>query len=78
FADTYTEGGKFLLSGKNYELFRSFLKMLTISAAIGIILFILNYFNRFIKTDVFELLKKIVVNIFALSLLPSWICEKIK
>ena len=52
--------------------------MLTISAAIGIILFILNYFNRFIKTDVFELLKKIVVNIFALSLLPSWICEKIK
>ena len=71
FADTYTEGGKFLLSGKNYELFRSFLKMLTISAAIGIILFILNYINRFIKTDVFELLKKIIVNIFALSLLPS-------
>lgn len=78
FAAAYTEGGKFLLSGKNYEIFIAFLKMLSVSALIGIILFILNYFNRFVSTNLYELLKTLVVSIFALSLLPSWICERIK
>lgn len=78
FAAAYTEGGKFLLSGKNYEIFIAFLKMLSVSALVGIILFILNYFNRFVSTNLYELLKTLVVSIFVLSLLPSWICERIK
>ena len=78
FAAAYTEGGKFLLSGKNYEIFIAFLKMLSVSALIGIILFILNYFNRFVSTNLYELLKTLVISIFVLSLLPSWICERIK
>lgn len=78
FAGAYSEAGKFLLSGKNYEIFVIFLKLLSISAAIGVFLFIFNYFNRFISTNLFDLLKTIVISIFALSLLPSWICEKVK
>lgn len=78
FAAAYTEGGKFLLSGKNYEIFIAFLKMLSVSALVGIILFILNYFNRFVSTNLYELLKTLVISIFVLSLLPSWICERIK
>lgn len=78
FAGAYSEAGKFLLSGKNYEIFVIFLKILSISAAIGVFLFIFNYFNRFISTNLFDLLKVIVISIFVLSLLPSWICEKIK
>ncbi|WP_297391930.1 hypothetical protein [uncultured Peptoniphilus sp.] len=78
FASAYTEGGNFLLSGKNYEIFIAFLKMLSLSALIGIILFIINYFTRFISANLFDLLKTLVISIFVLSLLPSWICEKIK
>ena len=78
FASAYTEGGNFLISGKNYEIFVAFLKMLSISALIGIILFIFNYFNRFVSANLFDLLKSLVISIFILSLLPSWICEKIK
>lgn len=78
FAATYTEGSKFLLSGKNYEIFIAFLKVLSVSALIGIILFILNYFNRFVSTNLYELLKTLVISIFVLSLLPSWVSEKIK
>lgn len=78
FAAAYTEGSKFLLSGKNYEIFIAFLKVLSVSALIGIILFILNYFNRFVSTNLYELLKTLVISIFVLSLLPSWISEKIK
>ncbi|CAG7585808.1 hypothetical protein PEPTYR26121_00223 [Peptoniphilus tyrrelliae] len=78
FAAAYTEGSKFLLSGKNYEIFIAFLKLLSVSALIGIILFILNYFNRFVSTNLYELLKTLVISIFVLSLLPSWISEKIK
>lgn len=78
FATTYTEGSRFLLSGKNYEIFVAFLKMLSISALIGIFLFIFNYFKRFVSANLFDLLKTIVISIFVLSLLPSWICEKIK
>lgn len=78
FAGAYSEAGKFLLSGKNYEIFIIFLKILSISAAIGVFLFIFNYFNRFISTNLFDLLKTMVISIFVLSLLPSWICEKIK
>ena len=78
FASAYTEGGNFLISGKNYEIFVAFLKMLSVSALIGIILFIFNYFNRFVSTNLFDLLKSLVISIFILSLLPSWICEKIK
>ena len=78
FAGAYSEAGKFLLSGKNYEIFIIFLKILSISAAIGVFLFIFNYFNRFISTNLFDLLKTIVISIFVLSLLPSWICEKVK
>ncbi len=78
FASAYTEGGNFLISGKNYEIFVAFLKMLSVSALIGIILFIFNYFNRFVSANLFGLLKSLVISIFILSLLPSWICEKIK
>lgn len=78
FASAYTEGGNFLISGKNYEIFVAFLKMLSVSALIGIILFIFNYFNRFVSANLFDLLKSLVISIFVLSLLPSWICEKIK
>lgn len=78
FAGAYSEAGKFLLSGKNYEIFVIFLKLLSISAAIGVFLFIFNYFNRFISTNLFDLLKTMVISIFVLSLLPSWICEKVK
>ena len=78
FASAYTEGGNFLLSGKNYEIFIAFLKMLSLSALIGIILFIINYFTRFVSANLFDLLKTLVISIFVLSLLPSWICEKIK
>ncbi|MDU5570383.1 MAG: hypothetical protein E6064_03735 [Peptoniphilus harei] len=78
FAGAYSEAGKFLLSGKNYEIFVIFLKLLSISALIGVFLFIFNYFNRFISTNLFDLLKTIVISIFVLSLLPSWICEKVK
>lgn len=78
FAGAYSEAGKFLLSGKNYEIFVIFLKLLSISAVIGVFLFIFNYFNRFISSNLFDLLKTIVISIFVLSLLPSWICEKIK
>ena len=78
FASAYTEGGNFLISGKNYEIFVAFLKMLYVSALIGIILFIFNYFNRFVSANLFDLLKTLVISIFILSLLPSWICEKIK
>ena len=52
--------------------------MLSVSALIGIILFIFNYFNRFVSANLFDLLKSLVISIFILSLLPSWICEKIK
>ena len=78
FASAYSEGGNFLISGKNYEIFVAFLKMLSVSALIGIILFIFNYFNRFVSANLFDLLKTLVISIFILSLLPSWICEKIK
>ena len=78
FAGAYSEAGKFLLSGKNYEIFIIFLKLLSISAVIGVFLFIFNYFNRFISANLFDLLKTIVISIFVLSLLPSWICEKVK
>lgn len=78
FASAYTEGGNFLISGKNYEIFVAFLKMLSVSALIGIILFIFNYFNRFVSANLYDLLKTLVISIFILSLLPSWICEKIK
>lgn len=78
FASAYSEGGNFLISGKNYEIFVAFLKMLSVSALIGIILFIFNYFNRFVSANLFDLLKSLVISIFILSLLPSWICEKIK
>lgn len=78
FAGAYSEAGKFLLSGKNYEIFVIFLKLLSISAVIGVFLFIFNYFNRFISANLFDLLKTIVISIFVLSLLPSWICEKVK
>ena len=78
FAGAYSEAGKFLLSGKNYEIFVIFLKLLSISAAIGVFLFIFNYFNRFISANLFDLLKTMVISIFVLSLLPSWICEKVK
>lgn len=78
FASAYTEGGNFLISGKNYEIFVAFLKMLSVSALIGIILFIINYFTRFVSANLFDLLKTLVISIFVLSLLPSWICEKIK
>ena len=78
FASTYSGDGNFLISGKNYEIFVAFLKMLSVSALIGIILFIFNYFNRFVSANLFDLLKSLVISIFILSLLPSWICEKIK
>ena len=78
FASAYTEGGNFLISGKNYEIFVAFLKMRSVSALIGIILFIFNYFNRFVSANLYDLLKSLVISIFVLSLLPSWICEKIK
>ena len=78
FAGAYSEAGKFLLSGKNYEIFVIFLKLLSISAVIGVFLFIFNYFNRFISANLFDLLKTIVISIFVLSILPSWICEKVK
>ena len=78
FAGAYSEAGKFLLSGKNYEIFVIFLKLLSISALIGVFLFIFNYFNRFISANLFDLLKTMVISIFVLSLLPSWICEKVK
>lgn len=78
FAGAYSETGKFLLSGKNYEIFVIFLKLLSISALIGVFLFIFNYFNRFISANLFDLLKTMVISIFVLSLLPSWICEKVK
>lgn len=78
FASAYSEGGNFLISGKNYEIFVAFLKMLSVSALIGIVLFIFNYFNRFVSANLFDLLKSLVISIFVLSLLPSWICEKIK
>lgn len=78
FASAYTEGGNFLISGKNYEIFVAFLKMLSVSALLGIILFIFNYFNRFVSANLYDLLKTLVISIFILSLLPSWICEKIK
>lgn len=78
FASAYSEGGNFLISGKNYEIFVAFLKMLSVSALIGIILFIFNYFNRFVSANLFDLLKSLVISIFILSLLPSWICVKIK
>ncbi|MDU5925315.1 MAG: hypothetical protein E6Z07_08925 [Finegoldia magna] len=78
FASAYSEGGNFLISGKNYEIFVAFLKMLSVSALLGIILFIFNYFNRFVSANLFDLLKSLVISIFILSLLPSWICEKIK
>lgn len=78
FASAYSEGGNFLISGKNYEIFVAFLKMLSVSALIGIILFIFNYFNRFVSANLYDLLKSLVISIFILSLLPSWICEKIK
>ena len=78
FASAYSEGGNFLISGKNYEIFVAFLKMLSVSALIGIFLFIFNYFNRFVSANLFDLLKSLVISIFILSLLPSWICEKIK
>ena len=78
FASAYSEGGNFLISGKNYEIFVAFLKMLSVSALLGIILFIFNYFNRFVSANLYDLLKSLVISIFILSLLPSWICEKIK
>ncbi|MBU5668376.1 hypothetical protein KQI68_00830 [Peptoniphilus sp. MSJ-1] len=78
FASNYTDIGNFLLSGKNYELFIGFLKMLTASAVIGFILFVFNYFNRLQNINLYDLFKTILISIFVLSLLPSWICEKIK
>jgi len=78
FANNYTDMGNFLLSGKNYEIFVKFLKILSASAVIGFLLFIFNYFNRLQNTSLFNLFKTIIVSIFVLSLLPSWICEKIK
>ncbi|MDU5099773.1 MAG: hypothetical protein E6249_04820, partial [Peptoniphilus grossensis] len=78
FASAYSGDGNFLISGKNYEIFVAFLKMLSVSALIGIILFIFNYFNRFVSANLYDLLKSLVISIFILSLLPSWICEKIK
>lgn len=78
FASNYTNIGNFLLSGKNYELFIGFLKMLSASAVIGFILFVFNYFNRLQNTNLYELFKTILISVFVLSLLPSWICEKIK
>lgn len=78
FAGAYSQEGNFLLSGKNYEIFQAFLKILSFSALIGIILFTFNYFNRFHGTSLFYILKSLVISIFVLSVLPSWICEKIK
>ena len=78
FAGAYSQEGNFLLSGKNYEIFQAFLKILSFSALIGIILFTFNYFNRFHGTSLFDILKSLVISIFVLSVLPSWICEKIK
>lgn len=78
FAGAYSEPGNFLISGKNYEIFKAFLKILSISALIGLIVFTFNYFSRFQGTGLFDVLKSLVVSIFILSLLPSWICEKIK
>lgn len=78
FAGAYSEAGNFLLSGKNYEIFKAFLKILSFSALVGIILFTFNYFSRFHGTSLFDILKSLVISIFVLSLLPSWICEKIK
>ena len=78
FAGAYSDPGNFLLSGKNYEIFKAFLKILSISALLGLIVFTFNYFRRFQGTSLFDILKSLVVSIFILSLLPSWICEKIK
>ncbi|MDU5418296.1 MAG: hypothetical protein E6122_07240, partial [Peptoniphilus harei] len=39
FAGAYSEPGNFLISGKNYEIFKAFLKILSISALIGLIVF---------------------------------------
>ncbi|WP_277217988.1 hypothetical protein [Peptoniphilus vaginalis] len=78
FAGAYSDSGNFLLSGKNYEIFKAFLKILSISALLGLVAFTFNYFRRFQGTNLFDILKSLVVSIFILSLLPSWICEKIK
>lgn len=78
FAGAYSDPGNFLLSGKNYEIFKAFLKILSISALLGLVAFTFNYFRRFQGTNLFDILKSLVVSIFILSLLPSWICEKIK
>lgn len=74
----YTKNGKFFISGKTYEIFTKFLKTLAISGLIGLILFFFNYFSRLFDTGVYTVVKSIFISIFILSILPSFISEKIK
>ena len=78
FAGAYSHPRNFLLSGTKYDIFKPFFKLLSISALLGLVVFTFNYFRRFQGTSLFDILKSLVVSIFILSLLPSWICEKIK
>lgn len=78
FASSYTNTGHFLISGKNYEIFIEFLKMLALSSLIGLVLFFFNYFNRLAHASFFTVLKTLAISIFILSILPSWVSEKIK
>ncbi len=78
YAAYYTNGGRFLISGKTYEIFTKFLKILVISGLIGLILFFFNYFSRLLGTGVYTVVKSILISIFILSVLPSYISERIK
>ncbi|MGI5950121.1 hypothetical protein [Peptoniphilus sp.] len=78
FAAYYTKTGHFLISGKTYEVFKKFLKLLLISSGVGLVLFFFNYFSRLVSTGVYNVLKSLAISIFILSVLPSWISEKIK
>lgn len=78
YAMKYNTKGSILISGKNYEIFTIFLKLMALSAVLGFIFFFFNYFARLQRNSLFEILLSLVLTTFGITILSSWIVEKIK
>lgn len=78
FSNKYSNKGNFLLSGRNYEIFIAFIKILSISGLIAFLLFFFSYFARIKEIGFYEVIKTEILTIFSMSIITSVISEKIK
>lgn len=78
FAMKYSTKGNIFLSGKHYELFIIFLRLLAISALLGLGFFFFNYFVRLQRLNIVDLVSHLLLTTIGVCLLAAWVTEKVK